>query len=338
MQKAPVRVVLRRGDLPESVHLVRVAFWRGGRLEASAGDTDAPVFLRSSAKLFQALACVTTGAADRFSMTAAELAIACGSHNGEPFHTETSGGLIARIGKAPPDLLCGAHVPMHDPSAKALHVRGEEPTVLHNNCSGKHAAMLAACVAAGWPTEDYVRFDHPLQVLNRAHVAAFCGVSPEDVHLAVDGCSAPNFAVSLAASARGVAAWCSPGSATHVGDAARLAAARIADALAERPEMIGGTRRIDTDLIRITKGRLLSKMGAEGVWIVGVRDGETGLAIKCEDGSGRAPYPVGLAVLRHRGLLSEAEWDALGHWHDPALRNHRKIVVGRTDVEPPEGV
>jgi L-asparaginase II len=277
-------------------------------------------------------------------MSDAELALACGSHNGEPFHTETAAGLLSKLGLPPTALLCGAHPPMHDASARALAARGEDPSVLHNNCSGKHSNMLAACVAAGWPTEDYVRFDHPLQIMNRAHMAAFCGGRAEDVVLAVDGCTAPNFAVPLEAAARGMARWMEPEQATDLPPAIALAARRIGTALAARPEMIGGTRRIDTDLIRLTGGRVIAKMGAEGVWLIGVRgtgagpSGAIGIAIKCDDGAGRAPYPVGLAVLRTMGALSGSEWDALGHWHDPALKNHRKIVVGRIEVEPPSGV
>lgn len=345
---SPVRVVLTRGPLRESEHVVRVAVWRGAgadgvRLHAR-GDVAAPVFLRSSAKVIQALASVVTGAADRFAMTDAELAMACGSHNGEPFHAATAAGLLARIGLGPEALLCGAHAPMHEPSAKALAARGEEPTVLHNNCSGKHSNMLAACVAAGWTPADYVAENHPLQVMNRAHMAAFCGGRPDEVITAVDGCSAPNFAVPLEAAARGMARWMSPRAAPGLSPAVAGAAERIAAALAKHPEMIAGTRRIDTDLIRVTGGRVIAKMGAEGVWLIGARgaaaDGsETlGIAIKCEDGAGRAPYPVGMAVLRTLGVLSDSEREALSWWFDESLRNHRKIVVGRIEVEPSSGV
>lgn len=338
MPAPPVRVVLSRGTLPESEHRVAVAVWRDGRIDRAAGDTGQRVYLRSSAKPLQALAAVVSGAADRFAMTDAELALACGSHNGEPVHAETAAGLLARIGLDVSALQCGAHPPMHDPAARALLAAGLEPTALHNNCSGKHAAMLASCVAAGWTTADYLDPAHPLQVLNRTHVGAFCGVPADDVVLATDGCSAPVFAVPLAAAARGFAAVADSRIATDATREARAAAVRITDALAARPEMIGGTKRLDTDLIRATGGRVLSKMGAEGVWCCGVRGAKLGLAIKCEDGSGRAPPHVGLAVLRSLGVLSDAEWAAIAPHHDPALRNHRRLVVGRVEVVPPTGV
>lgn len=335
----PVRVVLTRGDLPESEHRVRVAVWRGGALARSAGDVAAPVYLRSSAKLFQALASVVTGAADRFSMTQSELALACGSHGGEPFHTATAAGLLARIGLTPEHLLCGAHWPTNEPAARDLARTGAaaEPTNLHNNCSGKHSNMLAACVAMGWPVEEYVAFDHPLQRMNRDHLAAFAGVRPEDVHLGIDGCSAPNFAVPLAASARAFALWAEPAAAADVPDAPRNAARRIREALAAHPEMIAGTRRVDTDLIRLTGGRVLAKMGAEGVWCLGVAGDATGIALKAEDGSSRAVYRVGLDLLRGLGVLSDADWEALTPYHDPVLRNHRRRAVGRVEVHFPPG-
>lgn len=337
MSPSPVRVVLSRGGLPESEHVVRVAVWRKGRLEKVAGDVDAPVFLRSSAKPIQALASVVTGAADRFSMTEPELALACGSHGGEPFHTATAAGLLARIGLGPQHLLCGAHWPSFEPAARDLARAAAEPTTLHNNCSGKHSNMLAACVAMGWPVEEYIAFDHPLQRLNRDHMAAFAGVRPDEVHLGVDGCSAPNFAVPLAASARAFALWANPDAADGVAAPARAAARRICAALAQHPEMIGGTKRVDTDLIRLTGGRVLAKMGAEGVWCLGVAGEETGIALKAEDGGGRAVYPVGLALLRSFGALSDAHWEALTPYHDPVLRNHRRLPVGRVEVLFPWG-
>jgi L-asparaginase II len=338
MSPDPVRVVLWRGDLAESEHRVRVAVWRDGRLAQSAGDVDSPVYLRSSAKPVQALASVVTGAADRFSMTEAELALACGSHGGEPFHTETALGLLRRLELGPEHLQCGAHPPSYEPAARDLVRHGVEPSALHNNCSGKHSNMLAACVAMGWPVESYLEFHHPLQVMNVAHLAALAGVKPREITLGIDGCSAPNFALPLRASARAFAVWANPGDAPDVPDVVREAALRIAAALAAHPEMIGGTRRVDTDLIRVTGGRVISKMGAEGVWCLGVAGAGIGIAMKTEDGAGRAPFPVGLALLRHLGVLSDTEWDALSAYHDPVLRNHRRLAVGRVEVVPPSGV
>jgi L-asparaginase II len=329
----PIRVRETRGGVVENVHFVRAAVWRGGRLAASRGDVETPVYLRSSAKPVQALAAILTGAADRFAMTDAEIALSCGSHGGESFHVETAAGLLAKIGLTPEALQCGAHPPAYDQAARALVAGNVQPSALHNNCSGKHSAMLAACVASGWTTADYLDPAHPLQVLNRANVAAFAGVEPQEVRLGTDGCSAPVFAVPLARSARIFGAIANRNEAKGLTEAQRVGCRRIAAALRERPEMIGGTKRLDTDLIRATRGRVLSKVGAEGLWCVGVTDADLGVAVKCEDGLSSAAHHVGLSILRGLGALSDAEWEAVLPYRDTVRRNHRKTEVGAIEVE-----
>jgi L-asparaginase II len=334
----PVTVLVKRGGILENEHRVRVAVWRRGSLAKSAGDVDTPVYLRSSAKPVQAMACVLAGAADRFAMTDAELALACGSHGGEGFHVETAGGLLAKIGRSPSDLQCGAHAPSYEPAARAIWSSGGTPTVLHNNCSGKHSAMLAACVASGWDLATYLDPDHPLQVMNRGNVAALAGVEPGDVRVGVDGCSAPVFAVPLAASARIFATLTNRDVGVRLGEGRDVALRRICAALRERPEMIAGTGRIDSDLIRATKGRLVSKVGAEALWCVGVVDEGLGLAVKCDDGHSPPAHWVGLALLRSLGVLSDAEWTALAPHHDLGRRNHRKLEVGSCEIVLPAGL
>lgn len=331
----PLIVALSRGDLPESEHEVAVAVWRRGEVVARAGAVGDRVFLRSAAKPVQALAVVRTGGADQFAFSPAELAIACGSHGGEPFHVETAAGVLARIGCSAADLLCGAHPPAFAPAARALNARSVEPGPLHNNCSGKHAAMLAACVAAGWPIANYVDPEHPLQQMNRRHVGAYTGRDPDSIQSGIDGCSVPTFQVSVAEAATMFARWTSPA----VAPDAKLAdaAARIMDALAAHPEMIGGTERLDTDVIAATSGRVVCKVGAEGMWCAGVRDGEFGIAVQCRDGASRASYAAGMAVLRRLGVFDDSSWQALASHHDPIRRNHRQLDVGRIDVHFPDG-
>lgn len=332
-----IRVLLTRGGLPEAEHVVDLAVVREGRVVRAAGRADEPVFLRSSAKPAQALAVVTTGAMERFSLPVEALALACGSHGGEPFHVRVAADVLARIGLGPEALLCGAHPPAYAPAAERLAAEGVSPGALHNNCSGKHAGMLAACRAMGWETATYLEREHPLQQLNLRHVAAFAGLDPGEVPSAVDGCSVPTFHVPLSAAARLFARLASPGQAGVEPESA-AAAERVGAALAAHPGMIGGTGRLDTDVIRVTAGRVLSKVGAEGVWCAGVRGRNLGIAVKCRDGNSRAAYPAGLAVLRTLGVLGDREWAALAPHHDPVLRNHRRIDVGRIDVALPEGL
>jgi L-asparaginase II len=334
----PVVVLETRAGLLECTHHVRAVVWKGGQVAKAAGDADSYVYLRSSAKPVQALASVLTGAADRFAMTDAELALACGSHGGEPFHVETAAGLLAKIGLAEGALQCGAHAPAFEPAARALWASGAEPTQLHNNCSGKHSAMLACCVASGWETKTYLDPEHPLQVLNRANVAAFAGLSPADVKLGTDGCSAPVFAVPLAACARVFAGIANRNEAKGVSEPQRVASRRVCAALRERPEMIGGTKRVDSDVIRVTGGRVICKVGAEGLWCAGVQGADLGVAVKCEDGSAPPAYWTGLSLLRGLGVLGDAEWAEISSHLHLVRRNHRKIEVGEVEVRPPNGL
>ncbi len=333
----PVRVVRERGGLEESEHLVRVAVWRRGAVTCAGGDPGALVYLRSSAKPVQALACVLSGAADRFGYGGRELALACASHNGEPFHVATAAEMLRRAGLAPDALQCGAHPPVHEPSARALIRAGEAPTALHNNCSGKHAAMLAACVASGWSLGDYLEPAHPLQRLNRENVARTAGVTPEQVHIAIDGCSAPVFAVPLGAAARLVATVADPAGGGLAGEL-RAAAERLGAAVRAAPEMLGGTGRSDTDVIRATGGRVLCKVGAEGVWCLGVAERGLGVTVKCLDGSAQAARHVGLELLRACGVLDDAAWEALLPHRDTVVRNHRGLDTGRVRVELPDAL
>jgi L-asparaginase II len=331
-------VVEMRAGIVECEHRVRAAAWKHGKLLHAAGDVDAPVYLRSSAKPVQALASVLTGAADRFDMSDAELALACGSHGGETFHVDTAAGLLAKIGLTPGHLQCGAHAPAFEPAARAVWASGGAPTVLHNNCSGKHSAMLAACVASGWETANYLDPEHPLQRMNRANVAAFGGLAPDAVRIGVDGCSAPVFAVPLASAARIFANVTNRNSAAGLSEAQRVGARRVCAALRAKPEMIGGTKRVDSDLIRATDGRIVSKVGAEGLWCAGVSGADLGIAVKCEDGTANAAQWVGLALLRALGALDAAEWEKLARHHDLVRRNHRQTDVGICEVRLPGGI
>ncbi len=329
------RVVMHRGGLVESVHHVRAAIVRDERTFLSSGDVATPILLRSAAKPFQALACVVTGAAKRFGMTDAELALACGSHSGEREHEEVAIGLLERIGLSRDALRCGAHPPIHAGATHALARDGREPEPLHNNCSGKHAAMLAACVARGWDTDGYLEPDHPLQQLNRRHMALFSGVEAEEIVLGIDGCSVPTFGIPLEATARAFARYMNRTHVEHLPDDVRAAIGSILAALEKHPEMIGGTGRVDTDLLRTTAGRIVSKVGAEGLWGVGVAGESLGMAVKCDDGAARGRFHAGLALLRRLDLLSDAEWEGLAPHHDPIRRNHRRIDVGRVEVQLP---
>jgi L-asparaginase II len=294
----PIAAV-RRGSLVESVHRGRVvARDTEGKDLYSVGDAAGYVHLRSTAKPFQALALVFTGAADAFGISGEELAVACASHNAEPRHLTAVRSILRKAGLSEADLQNGPHPPMHAPSAGRLAATGESPRPIHGNCSGKHAGMLAVCQHAGWDPKEYRDPNGPLQKLIHRTVATVCGVEPSSVRTAVDGCGVPVFVLPLANLAFGFARLAAGGAEDFPPDL-REAVLRVRDAMSKHPSMVAGSGRFDTDLMRATD--LVCKGGAEGVFAAGSPDG-WGLALKVSDGTGRAVAPVAIAALARAGV------------------------------------
>jgi len=320
---------LERGGRTESWHLGAAAVARpGGELVARVADPALPIYLRSSAKPFQALPLVLAGGIERFALTADDLGLICASHSGGDAHAARALSLLARGGFSPADLLCGAHRPLGPESAAELDRRGEEPTALHNNCSGKHAGMLLACRLLDLPVRDYIAFDHPLQLRIRDEIAALAGVAADAIPRAIDGCSAPTYLLPLGAGARCYAALADPGAA-GLPAATAEALARIARAMGEAPEMVAGPGRFTTALIRETGGRIVAKEGAEGVYGMAIRGPVAmGVLLKIADGSERGRDTVALDLLRQLGSISADELSRLAAFYRPPQRNHRGIVIG----------
>jgi L-asparaginase II len=330
----PVLIEERRGAIIEAQHRGSVvAAEPDGRILARAGDEKLVTTTRSTIKPLQAIPFITSGAADRFNITPRELAVACASHDGEDIHTQAIAGMLERIGLGEGDLRCGAHPPYSEETARRLEGEGLPFTQLHNNCSGKHAGMLATAVHRGLATDDYVSADHPVQREIMSAFARMAGVEP-DMPTAVDGCSAPTFGVpviSLAvAFARLVNPWSAPPVSPDVADAVK----RIVAAMTAHPEMVGGTDGVfDTELMRAGRGSLVAKVGAKGVYSVGVLPSERfprglGIAIKMEDGDKGGLHSVVVEALAQLGVLDDEAQAALSHHHHPGVKNHRKAVVG----------
>ncbi|HEX3555147.1 MAG TPA: asparaginase [Thermoanaerobaculia bacterium] len=330
---APLAAVVRNG-LPESWHFGAVAaVTPEGRLVAFQGDPQTATFLRSAAKPFQCLPLLLAGAAERFGLTAADVALICASHGGTPEHTRRAADLLARGGFGGEDLLCGAHWPLDPQAAEALRQQGEAPTPLHNNCSGKHAGMLLACRLLGLPVADYVAPHHPWQQRILEHVAGCCGLPPESIGQAVDGCSVPTYHVPLAAAARGYAALADPRAAGLTPDVSAAMDA-VVHAMTGEPAMVAGPGRFTTRLMAATGGRVLGKEGAEGLYGLAVRGPVAlGVAIKIADGGERCRDGVVLDVLRQLGSLAGAELAELEDLHHPVLHNHRGLRVGEVRPE-----
>jgi len=324
-------VVVRRGGVIESVHHGAIVVAdAGGRIDLACGDPETVTFLRSAAKPVQVLPLLRSGAVERFGLTEGEVAVMIGSHGGEPFHVAAVQSILKKIGLGEEALQCGAHPPFHRPSAKALREAGLKPSAIHNNCSGKHAGMLALSVHLGAPIAAYLDPEHPVQVLILESLTELAGRPASAIPLAVDGCSAPTFALSLAAAAALYARLVSPGG-LRSADAVHRAVA----AMRGRPEMVAGTGRICTALMREAPGGLIAKIGAEGFYGLGFeRDGRGfGIALKVADGDGeRARCTAVIETLRQLGLVTDQAASGLLERFVGEIRNHRGLSVGR--VEP----
>ena len=327
-------VEVRRGAITESRHRGHiVAIEPNGNVVASVGAPHTVTFLRSSAKPFQALPLLTSGAAERFGFTDEEVALACASHNGEPIHTHIAASMLEKIGLTMDALKCGVHEPYSPEAAAVLRAHDQLPNVLHNNCSGKHAGMLAVAVHLGAPTESYEAPENPVQIAIARAVSQFTDVPLEDMAVGIDGCAAPIFGISVRAMALGYARLVSPPA--DFDKKTRDACERIVRVMTSLPQLIGGTtERLDTEVMRAAGGRVVSKVGAEGVYTAGVLPSERwpnglGLAIKIEDGDDkRARPPVAIESLRQLGVLFDESLEAVARYAFFPIKNRRDDVVG----------
>jgi len=327
-------VEVRRGAITESRHRGHIAAVRAdGFVVSYAGVPETVTYLRSSAKPLQAIPFLVSGAADRFGFTDKEIALACGSHSGEPIHTEIAARMLAKAGLEASLLKCGVHEPYSVEYAQELREKGEAPNVLHNNCSGKHAAMLAFAKHIGAPLESYDSPENPIQLEVGRTISKFSGIPVEDLSVGVDGCGVPVFGITVRAMALAFARLVSP---PNEFDAPlRRACERVVHAMTSYPELIGGTsERLDTEIMRAAPGAIISKVGAEGVYTAGVLPCDewpqgVGLALKIEDGDDRrARPPVVIESLRQLGVLRDQSLEYVSRYAFFPVNNRRGDVVG----------
>lgn len=330
MDQLNLDVVVTRGTSVESRHRVHAAVVDGsGRLIASARDADLSSYWRSCAKPFQVMPLLASGGFDRIGWGDDQLALACASHGGEPEHVAIAEAMLASIGMEQGDLACGPHEPLAQRGQKVLRESGERPTRVHNNCSGKHAAMLAHAHASGWAAVGYERQEHAVQRDCLREVARWAGIDSTRIGQAVDGCGVVVYALPLEAMARAYA---------RLADDARRSLeipSRIVHAMQTRPFLIGGSDRFDSALIEATEGRVISKIGAEGVHSVAIVDDGIGFAVKVEDGAQRAQFPAVIRVLQHFGALPADLPPRLAEFMPRILRNTRGEVVGEVGMSEP---
>src|SRR5256886_3490863 len=309
-----IRVEQLRGSVVESSHTVHVAVVdRAGQLVARAGDPDLVTFWRSAAKPFQAVPLVTDGVVERFKISTAELALCCASHSSEPGQVALVRDLLAKIGCSERDLLCGAHPPLSERVAQDYATRGVRLTAVYSNCSGKHAGMLALARHHGWPTEFYTRLEHPVQQRLLSEVAEWSGVERSRIGTATDGCGVVCYAMPLRNMAGAYARLGSGERGAVPSDARREAGmhrqeplppqrSRILEAMLRHPDLVAGQDRPCTEMMRAHPGRVVVKVGAEGVYCGVLTQEGHGIALKVEDGHTVAAALAMAAVLAELGL------------------------------------
>jgi len=328
---------LSRGDAVESVHFGAFAVVNSrGKLVASYGNPDTISFLRSSAKPFQALPFIEADGHEQWGLSGPEISIMCASHSGTDKHFKVLTNIQSKIKVTQEDLLCGIHPPVDAVTRQALLNRGESPTPNRHNCSGKHTGMLAHAKFTHTPIEDYIDIDHPIQKRILATFSEMCDVDVQKIALGIDGCSAPVFAIPLKNAALGYARLCDP----HDLAPERAAACRtITAAMMEYPDMVAGPGKFDTRLMEVSKGKIVSKGGAEGYQQVGILPGVLspnspglGIALKISDGDARsrARPAVILEILRQLGAITESDLEKLAEFGPKfPTNNWREIIVGQ---------
>lgn len=321
-----------RGALVESSHQGNVAVVDArGTLVACGGDPESRSFFRSSAKPFQAVPVVANGAADAYGFTTQEIALACASHNATERHQAIVSSMLEKIGLSERDLRCGYSPPLDEEERARITLGLKEPTQIRCECSGEHAGMLAACRHAGWPISDYIARDHPLQLEIRSIVAAACGLAASELEVATDGCSIPTFGAPIRTFAFAYAVLANPDAAAWEGSSSyRAALLRLREAMALNPELISGDGEIDTTIMTATEGRVIAKLGAEGLLCLAIPEHELGVAISDAGGSTRGLGPAAIAVLEEFGIGDASTRDGLREQLCPPVQAFVGAPVGET--------
>jgi len=321
----PVLAEVTRGQTVESRHLgAYCVMGPGGKVLASRGDIEAPVFPRSAIKAFQALPLLESGAADRYGFTDEEIALCISSHNGEPDHVRVARSMLAKAGVSEADYECGSHWPYDMPALHDMITKGETPHDVHNNCSGKHAGMLAFAKASGADVKGYVGIDHPVQLAVAKAMGEICDIDLKAQAWGIDGCSVPTWAMPLKNMARGFQRLATG---EDLSEARKAACQRMIRAARAHPFMVAGTERFCTDLMKALP-RVFVKTGAEGVFCGAVPHAGIGFAVKCDDGAHRASEAATAAVLLGLDCWTDDERAILQGFTRQPITSRKGVEVG----------
>jgi L-asparaginase II len=319
-----------RGGKVESIHRADVAVVDvHGKSIWELGDGKRSMFWRSAAKPFQLLPFMERGGVDAFDLTTEEVAFMVSSHSGEAEHVDLAYSVLKKVGLSIEDLACGAAKPMNSKVAKELMVQNLPYQVVHNACSGKHSGMLALAQMLKMPIAGYTDIEHPVQQLMYQAVADSAHLQKSEIDIGIDGCGVPVFYLPLYNMAWAYARLGHPEQGAW-GEREGFVRV-IRDSMLAHPHIVAGSKRFDTVLMNITKGRILAKIGTEAIYcLASVPDG-IGITFKIDDGSYRAVAPAGIAILKKLDLISETEYQALLQAFPHILKNHRGDIIGTVE-------
>lgn len=325
MNTNPILAELTRGDMAESIHRgAGVVVDVDGTVLLEKGDITRLVFPRSAIKALQAIPLVESGAAAKYGFTPEEIAMACSSHNGEPRHVKTVRSMLDKAGVGEIDLECGTHWPLFNSATRDLASKNLQPSSVHNNCSGKHAGMLATAKFLGEDISGYVSHTHPVQKRIASILSDFCDSNLETAVCGIDGCSVPTWAIALKHLALGFARFANSGNETG-----RYASAggEIIAAVRTTPFMVAGSDRFCTTIMNALP-RLFAKTGAEGVFCGAIPHAGIGIAVKCDDGASRAAEVIFAKALSGLDVWSSSEQRILAGFSTVEMRNRNGMIVG----------
>ena len=326
----PILVDVYRGSVLESFHrgVVGVVNEKA-EIVFSAGDINQLCYPRSAMKLFQVIPLLVNGGMEKFGLTLEEIAVMCGSHNAEPEHLRVVNSILQKIGLTKDALNCGPQYPSSKRDANALIKADQKPHHIHNNCSGKHAGMLATCILMGWPTDDYINPEHPLQQAILNTCSLMYEYPKEKMITALDGCSAPIFSVPVYNQALGFKNLVST---STLSASLQQACKTIIEAISTYPFMVAGTGRYCTDMMNITAPKIIGKTGAEGIFCMSFTQQKIGVCIKIDDGKMLPQYNVAQALIEASGLFTDQQLAPLHKYAKDELKNFNKLVTGDINV------
>lgn len=326
----PILVEIYRAGVLESFHRgVICVVNEAGKIIYSQGNVNQICYPRSAMKFVQVLPLIESGGIERFGFTLEEVAVMCGSHNAESEHLKAVNSILSKIGLDKSYLFCGPQYPTSKKDADALIRKNEKPHHIHNNCSGKHAGMLALCKLMNVSINDYINPHHPIQQLILECVEEMYEYPKEKMVTALDGCSAPVYSMPVYNQAVAYKNVIYP---EKFPPKRRAACKAVVQAVSSHPFMVAGTGRYCTDMMQVCGKRIVGKTGAEGIFCLGLREEKMGVCIKIDDGKMLPQYNVAQSFIEATNIFTREQLQPLHHYVEDELKNCNEFNAGKIKV------